>query len=132
MPQEDAIVLNERSVQLGLFHSIQYDAYSKTGVCPPSEQTDDEPTLDEDGTAPLVADIPSGRPLAHDHKGGMVRQAMRRPARVDGVLMSEAHTLGRPHRATVRTVQYRVAVVGDKLCSRCVLATPPPADRRYE
>ena len=38
--QEDALVANSRSMELGMFHSMQFDAYSKGGVCAPTEDED--------------------------------------------------------------------------------------------
>lgn len=38
--QEDALVANSRSMELGMFHSMQFDAYSKGGVCAPAEDED--------------------------------------------------------------------------------------------
>ena len=38
--QEDALVANSRSMELGMFHSMQFDAYSRAGVCPPAEDED--------------------------------------------------------------------------------------------
>ena len=60
-----------------------------------------EPTL-QDGTAALLTDAPSGAALLHDDKSGVQRQALRTPARVESVVVCDAHTLARPHRATVR------------------------------
>ena len=124
--QEDALVANARSMELGMFHSMQFDAYSKAGVCPPAEE---DPQLDEDGTAPLMCDAPSGAALLHDEKAGVQRQALRTPARVEGVVVSGAHTMGRPHRATVRVHR----------CSGCFMRfrvsrgrVPLPPDPRAE
>ena len=42
--QEDALVMNARSLENGMFHSLQYDAYSKTRMCP-TDQNEDTTTL---------------------------------------------------------------------------------------
>ena len=39
--QEDALVMNGRSLENGMFHSLQYDAYSKDRVCSVDNNEDD-------------------------------------------------------------------------------------------
>ena len=56
----------------------------------------------QDGTAALMAEAPPGAALMHDDKAGVQRQALRTSVRVEGVVVCDAHTLARPHRATVR------------------------------
>jgi len=96
-------------------------------VCPPvkalaedapNHENDEEDCVDEDGTSPIGVDVPTKHPLMHTEKAGMVKQALRSTARVESVVMCSASSVGKPHKAMVRTVQYREAEVGDKLCSR--------------
>ena len=62
--------------------------------------------------------VGSGKTLGHDEKSGSVRHALRSAARVESVLMCNAHSIQRPHRSTVVAFKYRETEVGDKYCSR--------------
>lgn len=124
--QEDALVMNRSSVQLGAFHTLHLEAHVADHGC--SEPSDAAPVaagvapppprLDGDGTLPLLARVAPRSVVAHDAKVGPVHFGMRSEAAVEAVGLEAGGPLGDARRVWVRTADYRVPEVGDKFSSR--------------
>ena len=119
--QDDAMVFNRRSIEMGIFDTLHFDAKKGDEVGCEADEDDAEAAdleLEADGTPAIGSLRRPGKTVAVDAKHGNIHQAMRCAATVSDVVMTDAAFINRRHRASVRVFSMHRAAVGDKFCSR--------------